>query len=159
MLTQDTAQFSRSITVGSGRANPACFTGRRVIPCSGTPSPRPSNRAGTKVSQIDFSTGTKASPMPRLTRCTNYHSCWSDLCSPEYVDCGCLRETPASVSTDSVHPMTFPYSHLFSTSISPMNPPRNWCPVTTLIPIPRKYSSVWATLCGATTKILLVVSE
>ena len=60
---------------------------------------------------------------------------------------------------DSAHPVTFPASHIFSASLSQMNPPRYMFPVNTLIPIPLKNSSDRAIFCGATTKILLVGSE
>ena len=35
-----------------------------------------------KASRSAFSTRPKASLMPGVTRCTNAHSCWSDLYSP-----------------------------------------------------------------------------
>ena len=158
MITQDAVQYSGAVRVGSVRASPTCFTGRRVTPCSDAPSPSPSNIIVTKVSRSAFSKGLKASPMMGVTRCNNSHSCWRDFCSPSYADSGCLRETPARVFTDTAHPVTFPASHLFSASLSPMNTPRYLFPVTTLIPIPRKKSSAWATFRGATTKILLVGS-
>ena len=77
VMTQDAVQFSGAVFTGSGRAGPACFTGRRVTPLPSVPSPRPWKRLGVKVS-----TGLKASLMPEVTRYTNYHSCWSDFCSP-----------------------------------------------------------------------------
>ena len=138
--TQDTVQLSRAVRVRPGRASPACFTGRRVIALPGDPSPTPSNSAGKNAVAIYSSTGPKASPIPGVTRCTNAHSCWSDFCSPAYVDCGCLRATPANVRTDSAYPYTFCCIHLTSAALSPTNPPRYRLPVTTRIPIPRKYS-------------------
>ena len=41
MMTQDAAQFSGAFSVGSGRASPACFTGRWLNPLPGAPSPTP----------------------------------------------------------------------------------------------------------------------
>ena len=82
VTTQDAVQFSGAVWVGLLRANTACLTGRRVNPHSVIPSRSPSNNANTKVSFSAVSTGTKASPTPGSTRCTNAHSCWSDFCSP-----------------------------------------------------------------------------
>ena len=73
VMTQDAIQFSGAANVGSGMAIPACFTGRPVTPHSGAPSPSPSNNANKKVSRSAFSTGTKALPMPGVTRCTDAH--------------------------------------------------------------------------------------
>ena len=104
MMIQDAVQLFGAVSVGSGMDGPSYFTGRRLNPLPGAPSPNTLNRDGKKVSRSAFSTGTKASPMPEVTRFMNSHSCWSDLCSPEYDDCGCLRATPARVPTDSAHP-------------------------------------------------------
>ena len=81
VMTQDAVQFSGAVSVGYGRDSPAYFTGRRVTPLYGPPSPNPSKRAGKKVSRRAFSIGPKASPIPGVTRCTNAHSCWSDFYS------------------------------------------------------------------------------
>ena len=81
LMTQDAAQFSGAVIFGSGRASPACFTGRRVTPLSGAPPPNPLKRAGKTVSRRALSTGPKALHMPGVTLCTNVHSCWSDFCS------------------------------------------------------------------------------
>ena len=82
VTTQDAVQFSRSVCEGSGRANHACLTVRRVTPCSGTPSRSPSNNSGLKVYCSAASTSPKASSTPGVTHCTNAHYCWSDFCSP-----------------------------------------------------------------------------
>ena len=81
VMTQDAVQFSGSVFVVSGRASPACFTGRRVTPLPGVPYPWPWKRAGIRVYCSTCSTGPKLSPMPGGTRCTDAHSCWSDFCS------------------------------------------------------------------------------
>ena len=81
MTTQDAVQFSGTVWEGSGRANPAYLTDRRVTPRSGTPAPSPSNNARTKVYFSAVSTGPKVSPIPGVTRCMNAHYYWSDLCS------------------------------------------------------------------------------
>ena len=83
VMTQDAIQFSGAVSVGYGRASPACFTDRQVTLRSGAPSPSPSKISDKKVSRIKFSTGPKALPMPGVTRCTYAHSCWSEFCSPE----------------------------------------------------------------------------
>ena len=123
VMTQDSVQFSGDVCVGSGRANPDFLTGRRVTPLSGMPSTGPSNSSETKVSLSAFSTRPKASSMPGVIRYKNAHSCWSDFCSPEYSDCGCLQETwrgsPLTPPTLwSCLPTTPP-----SASLSPMYPP------------------------------------
>ena len=81
MMTQDAVQFSGAFFVGSVRDSNACFTGRQVTPLPSYPSTRPWKRAGKKVSHSTSSTMTKASPIPGVTLCTNYHSCWSYFCS------------------------------------------------------------------------------
>ena len=40
-MIQDGVQFSGAVSVGSERARPTCFTGRRVTPRPGIPSPMP----------------------------------------------------------------------------------------------------------------------
>ena len=140
VMTQDVCQLSGAVRVGSGRAIPACFTGRRVIALPGAPSPTPWKSSGMNAVLISSSTGPKASPIPGVTRCKNAHSCWSDYFSTAYAYCGCLRATPANVRTDSAHPSTFSLIHLASASLSPTNPPSYLLPVTTFIPIPLKYS-------------------
>ena len=82
VMTQDACQFSGAVNVGSGRAIPACFTGKRVISLLGALSPSPSNSAGRNASAISSSTGPNALPIPGVTRYTNAHSCWSDFCRP-----------------------------------------------------------------------------
>ena len=82
VMTQDTVQFLGAVFFGSGRANPAYFTSRRVTPLPGVPSPSPWKRAGKKDYRNSCFTGPKASPMPGATRCTNAHSFWSDFFSP-----------------------------------------------------------------------------
>ena len=156
LMTQDAIQFSGDVWFGSGRFNPACFTGRRATPLSGAPSPSSLDKSGRKVSHSALSTGPKASPMPRVTLCTNAYSCWSDFWSPAYADCGCLQKKPVRVSMDSAHLVILPDSHLFFVSLSPMKPPRYRCPVTTWIPIPQKNSSTQATLRGDTKKWFLL---
>ena len=52
-MTHDAVQFSGSVWDGSGRADPACLTGRQATPLSGTTSHNPLNNAGTKVSFSD----------------------------------------------------------------------------------------------------------
>ena len=84
--------------IWSGRASPACFTVRRVIALLGAPYPTHWKSSGMKAVLISSSTGRKTSPIPGVTRCTNAHSCWSELYSPAYADCGCLRATPANGS-------------------------------------------------------------
>ena len=79
VTTQDVVQFSGAVFVGSGRARPACFTGRRVTPLPNIPSPRPWKRDGIKASHSACSTKPKASLMSGVTRCKNYHSCWNDF--------------------------------------------------------------------------------
>ena len=81
-MTQDAIQFSGDVFVVSGRASPACFTGRHVTPLPSVTSPRPWTRADMKVSCSAFSTGTKASLMPGVILRMNEHYCWSDFCSP-----------------------------------------------------------------------------
>ena len=83
VMTQDTVQFSGAVFVGSGRASPACYTGRRLTPLPSAPYSNPWDSSDKKVYHSAFYTRPKASPMPGATRCTNPHSCWSDLCSPE----------------------------------------------------------------------------
>ena len=73
-MTQDAVQFLWDASVRSGRARPACFTGRRVTPSHRVPSPIIWKRDDMKESQRDFSTGLKASLMLGVTRCTNVHS-------------------------------------------------------------------------------------
>ena len=107
VMTQDACQLAAAVRVRSGRAIPACFTGRRVIALPGAQSPTPLKSSGRNAVLISSSTGPKASPIPGVTRCTNYHSCWSEFWYPAYADCGCLRATPANVRTDSSHPSTF----------------------------------------------------
>ena len=67
MVTQDAVQFLGAVFVGSGRASPAYFTGRRLTPLPGAPSTNPWNRVSKKVSCSAFSTGLKASHMPGVT--------------------------------------------------------------------------------------------
>ena len=74
VMTQDAVYFSGAVSVGYGRASCACFTARRETPLSDAPSTNPSKRAGNKVSHKAFSTGTKASPIPGVTRSTIAHS-------------------------------------------------------------------------------------
>ena len=158
-MTQDAVQFSGAVIVVYGRDSPACFSGRQVTPLYGALSPNPSKRDGKKVSCSAFSTGLKVSSMTGVTRCMNSHSCWSDFCSPEKVDCRCLRDTPTRVPTEFAHPSTFPARQLFSAAPFSMNPPRYQLPVTIFSLIPRKNSTALATFLGATTKILLVGSR
>ena len=127
------------------------FTGRCVTPLPDVPSPRPWKRDGIKASHSASSTKPKASLVSGVTRCTNYHSCWSDFCSP-------VRATPDRVFTYSVHPCNFSAIQLSSSDLSPMKTPRYRLPVTTLIPMSQNKSSALATFCGATTKTLLVSS-
>ena len=82
MTTQDAIQFSGDVSFGSGRSNPACFTGRQVTPLTGAPSPNPSNRAGKKDSCSAFSDVPKAYPIPGMNPCKNAHACLSDFCIP-----------------------------------------------------------------------------
>ena len=81
VMTQDAIQFSGAFFVGSVRAMPACFTGRRVTPLPGVPSPRAWKRSGTKASCRAYFAGAKAFPMSGVTRCMNAHYCLSDFCS------------------------------------------------------------------------------
>ena len=82
VMTQDACQFSGAVKVGSGRAIPACFIGKRVIYLPGDPSPTPSNSAGRNAFAISSSTSPNALSIPGVTRCTNSHSYWSDFCRP-----------------------------------------------------------------------------
>ena len=79
VTTYDAVQFSGTFSVGSRRARCACFTGRRVTPRSGIPSPTTWKRAVMKDTQSNFSTSLKASPVLGVTRCTNAHSFWGDF--------------------------------------------------------------------------------
>ena len=82
VTTKDAKQFSGDVLVGSRRARPACFTGRRVTPLPGVLSTRPWKGAGTKAPQSACYTRTKAYTMLGVTCCKNDHSCWSDFYSP-----------------------------------------------------------------------------
>ena len=123
-MTQEVIQFSGDVWYGPGRVSTTCLTGRWVTPLSGTPSPRPLNNSGTKVSLSAVSTGPKASPMPGVTRCKHSYSCWSEFYSPAYADCKCLQEIPSRISTDSDDPMIFSASHvtLYNSFLSQFNP-------------------------------------
>ena len=156
VMKQDAYQLSGAVRVGSGRASPACLTGRRVIALPGAPSPTPLKSSRRNAVLFSSSTGPKALHIPGVTRCMNAHSCWSDFCSPAYGDCGCLRATPTNVRTNSAHPYTFYLIQLASASLSPTNPPRYLLPVTTSIPITLKYYLARGTFFLATTKMLLV---
>ena len=94
VMTQDAVQFSKAVSVGSGRSIPACFIGRHVTPHPVIPSLMLYNREGINYSRSALSIGLKASPMLRVTCCMNYHSCLSELCSPELSDCRFLWKTP-----------------------------------------------------------------
>ena len=83
VMNQDAVQFSGAVRIGSGRAGPRCFTGRRATPLSGAPSPNHLKITSKKVSCSAFSTISKLSPMLGVTCCTNVHSYWSDFFSPE----------------------------------------------------------------------------
>ena len=86
VMKHDAFQLSGSVRVGSGRASPAYFTGRRVIALPGAPSPTLWKSSGMNAVLTSSSTGPKASPIPGVTRCTNAHSCWIDFYSPAYAD-------------------------------------------------------------------------
>ena len=82
VITQDVVQFSGAVWEGSGRASPVCLTGSQATPRSGTPSRRPLNNTGTKVSLNASSTGPKESLTHWVTLCTKAHSYWGYSCSP-----------------------------------------------------------------------------
>ena len=108
VMIQDTCQFSGAVRVGSGRAIPACLNGRRVIALPSTPSPTPSNSDRRNAFAIPSSTGTNASPIPGVTRCTNAHSFWSYFCSywrrnPNPIPCkGVLKQVGLWISQEPI---------------------------------------------------------
>ena len=80
-MTQESVQFSGVVFFVSRRASTAYFTGGRVTPLPGIPSPKPWKRDGMNESMSAFLTGPKAFLVSGVNLCMNANSCWSDFYS------------------------------------------------------------------------------